>query len=499
LQKVLIANRGEIVIRIANTCKKLGFIPCGIYSNADKNALHIKYCEETLDIGGSYPNENYLNMDRIIDAAKKMDCDFIHPGYGFLAEKSEFAKQCTDGGFIFIGPSFKVLELSGNKVLAKQVASTIAPVAEGKEVSRLDESIELADKIGYPVILKATKGGGGRGLRVLNTVNDLKKSFNISKKEAASSFGSDKVYIEKYIENPRHIEVQILGDKSSSNIIHLGERECSIQRRNQKLIEETPSSALTDETRDLLTKMAVSIMKEIKYDNAGTVEFLYKDGKFYFMEINSRIQVEHAITEEVTGIDIVEQQLDIASGKGLLLEQDKIKAKGHAIECRINAENPFTFTPCPGTVKQFLAPKNNKNIRIDSSLYSGYAIPPFYDSLLAKIISNGKNRKESIENMRQALLSFRISGIPSTIPFHVSALNDDRFLHGVYDTSFINNMKYYSDKDSEIAAAIFVHLPKRIQYVQNKDEIDLWLLSKYNSFFNPEGTFYYNNIMRWAN
>ena len=215
--------------------------------------------------------------------------------------------------------------------------------------------------------------------------------------------------------------------------------------------------------------MAVSIMKEIKYDNAGTVEFLYKEGKFYFMEINSRIQVEHPITEEVTGIDIVEQQLDIASGKGLLLEQDKIKAKGHAIECRINAENPFTFIPYPGTVKQFLAPKNN-NIRIDSSLYSGYAIPPFYDSLLAKIISIGKSRKESIEKMRHALLSFRISGIPSTIPFHLSALNDDRFLHGVYDTSFINNMRYYSDKDSEIAAAIFVHLPKRIQYIQNKDE-----------------------------
>ena len=498
MQKVLISNRGEIVIRIANTCKKLGVIPCGIYSNADKNALHIKYCQETLDIGGSYPNENYLNMEKIIDAAKKMDCDFIHPGYGFLAEKSEFAKQCTDEGFIFIGPSFKVLELSGNKVLAKQVASTFAPVAEGKEVSRVDEATELADKIGYPVILKATKGGGGKGLGVLNIVHDRKESFIISKKEAAISFGSDKVYIEKYIENPRHIEVQILGDKSSSNIIHLGERECSIQRRNQKLIEETPSSALTEEARNLLTKMAVSIMKEIKYDNAGTVEFLYKDGKFYFMEINSRIQVEHPITEEVTGIDIVEQQLDIASGKGLLLEQDKIKAKGHSIECRINAENPFTFIPYPGTVKQFLAPKNN-HIRIDSSLYSGYTIPPFYDSLLAKIISNGKNREESIEKMRQALLSFRISGIPSTIPFHVSALNDDRFLHGVYDTSFINNMKYYSDKDSEIAAAIFVHLPKRIQYVQNKDEIDLWLLSKYNSFFKPEGTFYYNNIMRWAN
>ncbi|MGN6350349.1 MAG: acetyl-CoA carboxylase biotin carboxylase subunit [Candidatus Nitrosocosmicus sp.] len=497
MQKVLVANRGEIVIRVASTCKKLGFIPCGIYSNADKNALHIKHCKETVNIGGDYPDENYLNMHKIIDAAKKMDCNFIHPGYGFLSEKSEFAELCVKEGFIFIGPSYKVLELSSNKVLAKQLASAFAPVAEGKEVSNLDEALDLADRIGYPVILKATKGGGGRGLRIINTNSDLQDYFIISKKEAEISFGSDKVYIEKYIENPRHIEVQILGDKS--NIIQLGERECSVQRRNQKLIEETPSPALTDETREKLTNVAVSIMKEIKYDNAGTIEFLFKDKKFYFMEINSRIQVEHPITEAVTGIDIVEQQLNIASDKGMSLDQDKIEIKGHAIECRINAEDPFTFSPYPGLVKLFNPPKDS-NIRIDSALYSGYIIPPFYDSLLAKIISIGSSRRESIEKMKLVLPSFRISGIPTTIPFHISALNDKKFEEGNYNTSFINNFKYHSEKDCEIAAAIFVHLPKRIQYMQNKEEKDPWLVSRYNSYCKSEGeTFYYNNLMRWIN
>ncbi len=494
MQKVLIANRGEIVIRIANTCKRLGFVPCGIYSNADKNALHTKHCKETLDIGGDFPHENYLNMPKIIDAAKKMDCNFIHPGYGFLSEKSEFAQLCINEGFAFVGPSPNVLELSGNKVLAKQVASAFAPVAEGKEISNVNEALELADRIGYPVILKATKGGGGRGLRIINTLSDLRDSFTISKKEAATSFGSDRVYIEKYVENPRHIEVQILGDKS--HIIHLGERECSIQRRHQKLIEETPSPALNEETRSKLTDTATAIMKEIKYDNAGTVEFLFKGGKFYFMEINSRIQVEHPITEAVTGIDIVEQQLNIASDKGLLLEQNEVRSKGHAIECRINAENPISFAPHPGLVKQFLPPDDD-NIRIDTSLYSGYAVPPFYDSLLAKVISIGESRIESIERMRHALLKFRISGIPSTIPFHLSALKDNRFLDGNYNTSFIDGLRYCSDRDCEIAAAIFVRLPKRIQYLLKKDEKDSWLESRCNSYGKFERTFYFDNVMRW--
>ncbi len=483
------------MIRIANTCKKLGFIPCGIYSDADKNALHLKYCDSVFNIGGKLPHESYLNMDKMINAAKKLDCNLIHPGYGFLAEQSEFAELCSKEGFVFIGPSSNVLSISGDKILAKKMASPFAPVVEGKELSHVDEALNLADKIGYPIILKATKGGGGRGLRIINNSTDLENLFLVSKNEAKISFGSDRVYIEKYIQNPRHIEVQILGD--GSNVIHLGERECSIQRRHQKLIEETPSPALTSESRDALIKTAVAIMREIRYDNAGTVEFLFKDGLFYFMEINSRIQVEHPITEAVTGIDIVEQQLSIVS-KGLFLEQDKIKNKGHAIECRINAENPLTFAPYPGLVKRFLPP-HDYIVRVDSSLYSGYHIPHYYDSLLAKVISHGANRKDSIDIMKNALLSFRISGIPSTIPFHLSALNDVRFLDGNYNTSFIDDMKFYSDKDGEVAAAIFAQLPKRKQFVQQKDQENPWLESRYISIFKSERNYFHNhnNLTRW--
>ncbi|HXT82976.1 MAG TPA: biotin carboxylase N-terminal domain-containing protein [Verrucomicrobiae bacterium] len=494
MQKILIANRGEIAIRIAKTCKRLGFLPCGIYSTADKNSLHIKYCKESMELGGTYPIDNYLNMYKIIDAAKKMDCNLIHPGYGFLAEKSEFAELCIKEGFVFVGPSPNVLTISGNKILSKKISSSFISVAEGKEVSNEDEALELANKIGYPVILKATKGGGGRGLRILRHQHELLDSFIASKKETMTSFGSDKIFIEKYIENPRHIEVQVIGDKS--NVIHLGERECSIQRRYQKLIEETPSTALNDDLRGFITKKAVEIMKQIGYDNAGTVEFLFKDGTFYFMEINSRIQVEHPITEIVTGVDIVEQQLNISSGKGLTLEQDTIKTKGHAIECRINAENPFTFVPYPGLVKYFV-PIEDDNIRIDSHLYSGYIIPPFYDSLIAKVISFGKNRSESIQRMNNALSSCRISGVPTIIPFHISALHDNRFLSGNYDTSFINDLKYYSDKNTEIAAAIFVHLPKKIDYIEKRDKNDPWIQSRYISYLTSERNFYCNNLLRW--
>lgn len=495
MQKVLIANRGEIVIRVAKTCRKLGFIPCGIYSDADKNSLHIKYCDDALNIGGYLSSESYLDMYKIIDAAKKLDCNLIHPGYGFLAEKSEFAELCSKEGLVFIGPSHSVLKISGDKILAKQAASTVTQVVEGKELSEVEEALNLADRIGYPVILKPTKGGGGRGLRIVHTPDDLRNYFLISKKEAEISFGSDRVYIEKYIQNPRHIEVQILGDKSF--IVHLGERECTIQRRYQKLIEETPSPALTVENRNTLTEKAVAIMNKIKYNNAGTVEFLFKDGLFYFMEINSRIQVEHPITEEVTGIDIVEEQLNIACDKGLLLEQDKIKINGHAIECRINAEHPLTFAPYPGLVKKFIPPDID-NLRIDSSLYSGYYIPPFYDSLLAKVICHGANRNECIQKMKNALFSFRISGIPSTIPFHISALNDNRFLDGIYDTSFIDNMKFFSEKDGELPAVIFAYLPKKIQFTKEQVKNDPWFESRINSVIEFErNNYFFHNMKRW--
>ena len=446
------------MIRVAKTCRKLDLRPCGIYSDADKDSLHIRHCEEALNIGGSSPSESYLRMDKIINAAQKLGCDFIHPGYGFLAENLEFSELCRKEGIIFVGPSPEVMKLSGDKVRARKVASKVASIVEGDEVSKVSNALDLANKIGYPVILKAAKGGGGRGLRIVTTADELKVAFASSRNEAIMSFGSDRIYIEKYIENPRHIEVQILGD--NSNIIHLGERECSVQRRNQKLIEETPSPALTNESREKITNTAIAVMKEMRYNNAGTVEFLFKEGNFYFMEVNSRIQVEHAITEEVTGIDIVAEQLHISSGEGLSIKQEDVKPRGHAIECRINAEHPISFVPFPGMVKHFV-PTIGKGIRVDTFLYSGYSIPPFYDSLVAKLICTGENRGDTIRMMKEALFSFRISGIPTTIPFHISALSDNRFLEGNYDTSFINELRPFSSKNGEVAEQYYFSCQKR--------------------------------------
>ena len=479
-KKMLVANRGEIVIRIARTCRKLEIIPYGIYSDADKNSLHLKHCEQAMNIGGSMPSESYLRIDKIINAAKKLGCDLIHPGYGFHAENPKFPEICKKEGFIFVGPSHEAMSISGDKVMARRIASKVAPVVDGEEISNESDAVNLADRLGYPVILKAVEGGGGRGLRIVRSSQELKEALNSSKNESIISFGSDRVYIEKYVENPRHIEVQILAD-GNSNVIHLGERECSIQRRHQKLIEETPSTALTKETRNTITFMAVAIMKEIGYENAGTVEFLFKDGKFYFMEVNARIQVEHPITEAVTGVDIVEQQLNIALGNGLPIKQQDIKPKGHAIECRINAEHPITFVPFPGTIKKF-RPPGEDGVRIDTALYAGYTIPTFYDSLIAKLICFGNDRSEAIEKMKRSLLSFRISGIPSTIPFHISALYDRRFVEGNYDTSFINEMKSFSSKEGDIAAAILSVLPKRIEFLKSEEEEnqDAWMKSRFD-------------------
>jgi acetyl-CoA carboxylase, biotin carboxylase subunit len=492
--KILIANRGEIVMRVARTCKKLSMIPYGIYSDADQNSLHIKYCEKAINIGGTTAAESYLRSNKIIDAAREMECDLIHPGYGFLAENLEFAELCKKEGFVFVGPSSEALKVSGDKVRAKEIASRVAPVVQGKEVSKNDDALRLAEDIGYPVIVKAAKGGGGRGLRIARTPDELNNVFNSAKNESIISFGSDRLYIEKYLDNPRHIEVQILGD--NSRIIHLGERECSVQRRHQKLVEETPSPALTSNSREIITKTAIAIMNEIKYDNAGTVEFLFKDGSFYFMEVNSRIQVEHPITEEVTGIDIVEQQLHIASGDGLTVKQEDVKFTGHALECRINAEHPLSFVPFPGTVKDFVPPEGS-GIRVDSALYPGYTIPPFYDSLIGKLICHSENRAETIEKMKQSLLSFRISGIPSTIPFHLSALNDKRFLEGDYNTSFVTGLKPYSIREGEIAAAILSQIPKKIKFVKTSSEQNTWMKSRFNwlpIFGSDQDSF---SLLRW--
>jgi acetyl-CoA carboxylase, biotin carboxylase subunit len=478
-KKLLVANRGEIAIRVARTCTKMGIQPCAIYSDADKNSLHVKYCDESINIGGSMPSESYLKPDKIIDAAKRLGCDLIHPGYGFLSENPKFAEICKKEGLIFVGPPVEPMNISGDKTRARKIASKVAPVVDGEEVLNESQAIRLAEKIGFPVILKAVEGGGGRGLRIVNSSEDLSKALISSINESTISFGSDRIYIEKYVQNPRHIEVQILADDLS--VIQLGERECSIQRRHQKLIEESPSSALTSEMRSTITKAAIAVMKEIGYQNAGTVEFLFKDGKFYFMEVNARIQVEHPVTEAVTGVDIVEQQLNIALGSGLSIRQDDIKIRGHAIECRINTEHPLTFVPFAGTVKKFVAPTGD-GIRVDTALYSGYSIPVFYDSLIAKMICFGNNRIEAIEKMKSSLKSFRISGIPSTIPFHLSALNDKRFVEGRYDTSFIDEMTPFSSKEGEIAAAIFYVLPKKTKFikVEENEAYDPWMKSRFD-------------------
>ena len=491
--KILIANRGEIAVRIARTCCKLNLIPCGIYSDPDQHSLHIKQCKDSISIGGQLAQESYLNIYKIIDAAKKLGCDSIHPGYGFLSENSNFAEICKREGFTFIGPSPSALNLTGDKVRAKEIASKVSPVILGKEVSNEDDALDFSNIIGFPVILKAVEGGGGRGLRVVENPVDLKQAFFSSRNESNLSFGSERVYIEKYIEKPRHIEVQILAD--NENVIHLGERECSIQRRHQKLIEETPSPALTKDQRNVVTEIAKNIIKEMEYNNAGTIEFLFKDGKFYFIEVNARLQVEHPITEEVTGIDIVEQQIRIASNDGLSIKQNDVKFKGHAIECRINAEHPISFVPYPGIVKKFFPPQG-KNIRIDTALYSGYSIPVFYDSLISKLICFGNTRIEAIDAMKRSLLSFRISGIPSTIPFHISALNDKRFVKGEYDTSFIEEMKIYVDKPGEIIAAIFSEMPKKFEFIKS-DSIykeDKWMRNRLNWISDFD---IHTNLLKW--
>jgi acetyl/propionyl-CoA carboxylase alpha subunit len=491
--KLLIANRGEIATRIVKSCNKLDIIPCGVYSEADKNSVYIKSLKETLNIGGFSATDSYLRMDKIVNAAKKLGCSMIHPGYGFLAENLQFSELCKKEGLVFVGPSAEVLKISGDKLRAKDLASRVAPVLQGKEVSKEDEALKVAGEIGYPVILKAARGGGGRGLRVAKSADDISKFIDVSRNESMISFGSDRLFIEKYLQHPKHIEVQILGDNST--IIQLGERECSVQRRHQKLIEETPSQILTKEMRKRITDTAIAIMKEMNYDSAGTVEFLFKNEHFYFMEVNSRIQVEHPVTEEVTGVDLVEQQINVASGAGLTIKQEDVKPRGHAIECRINAEHPLSFIPYAGTIKSFIPPVESENVRIDTALSAGSTVPPFYDSLIAKLICFADTRFDAIERMKQSLSMFRISGIPTTIPFHLSALNDTRFIEGSYDTSFVDDLKPYSAIDGEVASAILCQLPRKIKFLINEGSLNenAWMKSR----FNDSNFDRYFSISRW--
>ncbi len=440
LKKILIANRGEIAVRIIRACREMGIRTVAIYSEADKEALHTKLADESICIGPAPSNKSYLNMKAILEAICLTGSDSVHPGFGFLSENVTFAKMCEEIGIKFIGPNYKLIELLGNKSKAKETMRNVGvPVVPGSEgiINSKKEAIELAEKIKYPVILKASAGGGGRGIRVAYSKTELEKEYDIVKQEAKVSFNDDSIYIEKFIENPRHIEIQVLADEKG-NCIHLGERDCSIQRRNQKVLEETPSQILNEETRKKMGEIAVKAVEEIGYSNAGTIEFLVDKNKdFYFMEMNTRVQVEHPVTEMVTGVDIIKEQIKIASGEKLSCKQEDIKIKGHSMEVRINAENPEkNFMPAPGMITGLHLPGGN-GIRVDTAIYDGYNVPPTYDSMLAKLIVYGKNREESILKMRSALSETVIEGITTNIDFLLKILNNKDFQDNNYDTSFI--------------------------------------------------------------
>ena len=442
IRKVLIANRGEIAVRIIRGCKELGIKTVAIYSEADKDAMHTQLADEAICVGTGKSKESYLNESNIISAAVATKCNAIHPGFGFLSEKADFASICEECNIKFIGPSSETIRMMGNKSRAREIMKLAGvPVVPGSEgiIETVDEAIKESKIIGYPLMIKASSGGGGKGIRIVHKDGDLENAFYTAKTEAKVNFGDDSVYMEKFIENPRHIEFQILGD-SFGNVIHLGERDCTIQRRNQKLLEEAPSMILTEELREKMGKAAINAAKAVKYVNAGTIEFLVdKHNNFYFMEMNTRIQVEHPVTEMITSVDIVKEQLKIASGEELLLRQEDVTFRGHAIECRINAENPSkNFAPSPGKI-QFLNLPGGNGVRVDTAAYSGYTIPPLYDSMIAKLIVHGKDREEAICKMLRALEEFVIEGIESNIEFQIDILNNEKFRLGSYDTGFINS------------------------------------------------------------
>ena len=440
LKKVLIANRGEIAVRIIRACREMGVRTVAIYSEADENALHVQLADEAVCIGPAPSNKSYLNVKAILEAACLTGADSIHPGFGFLSENPNFAKICQEMGIKFIGPDYKLIELLGNKSKAKETMKRAGvPVVPGSDglIYSKTQAVNLAEQIKYPVMLKASAGGGGRGIRVAYSKEELEKEYDIVKQEAKVSFNDDSLYLEKFVENPRHVEIQILADEHG-NCIHLGERDCSVQRRNQKVLEETPSGILDEKTRQKMGEVAVKAVKEIGYSNAGTIEFLVDKNKdFYFMEMNTRVQVEHPVTEMVTGVDIIKEQIKIASGEKLTYKQEDIKFDGHSMEVRINAENPDkNFMPCPGTISGLHVPGGN-GIRVDTAIYSGYTVPPTYDSMLAKLIVHGKTREESIAKMKSAVAEFVIEGITTNIDFLLKILENENFKTNNYDTSFI--------------------------------------------------------------
>jgi len=440
MQKVLIANRGEIALRIVRACRELGIKTLAVYSEADLESLHVQLADEAICIGGPQSDNSYLKADRIISAAEIADVDAIHPGYGFLAENADFAEQCASCNIKFIGPSAESIRMMGDKAIAKETVKKVGvPVCGGSDgtVGTEDEAVKIATEVGYPVMIKAVAGGGGKGLRIAHNDISLRKEFILARSEAEKAFGNGEVLIEKYIENPRHIEFQVLADQQG-NVVHLGERDCSIQRRHQKLIEEAPSPFVNDDLRKRMGDAAVAATKAANYEGAGTIEFLVDpESNFYFLEMNTRIQVEHPVTEEVTGIDLIKQQIQIARGEPIAFKQEEVQYNYHAIECRINAEDPaHNFTPSPGCIDLYYAP-GGPGVRVDSHAYGGYIIPPYYDSMIGKLITYGRSREVAIERMYRALSEYLIRGIHTTIPLQKAIISDARFQAGEATTNFM--------------------------------------------------------------
>ncbi len=453
-RKVLIANRGEIAIRVMRACRELDVKTVAVYSEVDKNALFAKYADEAHYIGPAPASQSYLNMDAILDVAHKTGAEAIHPGYGFLSENEDFAGRCEKEGIIFIGPSSHAIESVGSKIEAKKTMRAAGiPVIPGSEnsIEDLDSAVDVAENIGYPVIVKASAGGGGIGMKVVRKTSELEETLESTRRVAKSSFGDATIFIEKYLEEPRHIEFQILAD-SYGNIIHVGDRECSIQRRHQKLIEESPSPIMTPELRKRMGSDAVKAAVAVNYTNAGTIEFLYSRGNYYFLEMNTRLQVEHPITEVVTGVDLAKEQIRIAAGEKLSYRQQDIRQTGWAIECRLNAEDPLNnFTPAPGKLRRYRS-SGGPGVRVDSGVHTGFTITPFYDSLISKLTVWGRDRNEAIERMKRALYEYIIVGVTTNIPFHKAIMNNEYFRRGELTTHFIEDHNIIAEVEKIVAA-----------------------------------------------
>ena len=443
--KVLIANRGEIALRILRACHEMGIRTVAVHSTADESAMHVRLADEAVCIGPPAAKDSYLNIAAILSAAQISGADAIHPGYGFLSENAHFASMVEEHGFVFIGPTAEHITLMGDKIAAKEaVMKAGIPVVPGSDggVDTYEEAIKICEDMGYPVIIKATAGGGGRGMKMAPTAADLELAYRSARAEAESAFGNGEVYIEKFLTKPRHIEIQVLADHYG-NVVHLGERDCSLQRRHQKVLEEAPSPALNKEQREKIGKIAADAVKKIGYRSAGTIEFLYEDGEFFFIEMNTRLQVEHPVTEMITRLDLVREMIRIAAGAPLGYTQEDIPFIGHSIECRINAEDPVTFMPCPGKVGIYHAP-GGLGVRVDSGLYTGYSVPPYYDSMVAKLIVHGTTRNECLMRLRRALSEYVIDGLKTTIPLHQRLVNAPDIVNGDYD---IHWLEHFMEED----------------------------------------------------